>query len=135
VFLSHHACISISSYLLKQLPSFHKTWYEYRVTNGHPLNFIHFYFLPSVIRSWDTVASIAMGWATNGSEFRVPVQSRIFSSPCRLDRFGGPLSLLSSGYGGGVKWQECEADHSPPTSAEVKQMWIYTSTPTYAFMA
>jgi hypothetical protein len=22
-----------------------------------------------------------------------------------------------------------EADHSPPTSAEVKKMWIYTSTP------
>jgi hypothetical protein len=28
-----------------------------------------------------------------------------------------------------------EADHSPPASAEVKKMWIYTSTPTYAFMA
>jgi hypothetical protein len=25
-----------------------------------------------------------------------------------------------------------EADHSPPTSAEVKKMWIYT--PPYAFM-
>jgi hypothetical protein len=24
---------------------------------------------------------------------------------------------------------------SPPTSAEVKKMWIYTSTPPYAFMA
>jgi hypothetical protein len=28
-----------------------------------------------------------------------------------------------------------EADHSPPTSAQVKKMWIYTSTPPYAFMA
>jgi hypothetical protein len=28
-----------------------------------------------------------------------------------------------------------EADHSPPTSAEVKKIWIYTSTPPYAFMA
>jgi hypothetical protein len=28
-----------------------------------------------------------------------------------------------------------EADHSSPTSAEVKKMWIYTSTPPYAFMA
>jgi hypothetical protein len=25
-----------------------------------------------------------------------------------------------------------KADHSPPTSAEVKEMWIYTSTPPYA---
>jgi hypothetical protein len=28
-----------------------------------------------------------------------------------------------------VKWPEREADHSPPTSTEVKKMWIYTSTP------
>jgi hypothetical protein len=35
----------------------------------------------------------------------------------------------------GVKQPGREADHSPPTSAEVKKMWIYTSTPPYAFMA
>jgi hypothetical protein len=34
----------------------------------------------------------------------------------------------------GVKRQGREADHSPPTSAEVKEMWIYTSTPPYTFM-
>jgi hypothetical protein len=28
-----------------------------------------------------------------------------------------------------------EADHSPPTSAEVKKTWMYTSTPPYVFMA
>jgi hypothetical protein len=35
----------------------------------------------------------------------------------------------------GVKRPRREADHSPPTSAEVKKMLIYTSTPPYAFMA
>jgi hypothetical protein len=35
----------------------------------------------------------------------------------------------------GVKRPEREADHSPPTSAEVKKMWIYTTTPLYALMA
>jgi hypothetical protein len=45
----------------------------------------------------------------------------------------GPLSLLSNGYVGGralstgVKWLECEADHSPPARAEVKNVWSYTS--------
>jgi hypothetical protein len=29
----------------------------------------------------------------------------------------------------GVKRPGREVDHSPPTSAEVKKMWIYTSTP------
>jgi hypothetical protein len=33
----------------------------------------------------------------------------------------------------GVKRQRREADHSPPSSAEVKKMWIYTSTPPYVF--
>jgi hypothetical protein len=33
-----------------------------------------------------------------------------------------------------VKPEGCQADHSPPTSAEVKNTWIYTPTPTYAFM-
>jgi hypothetical protein len=35
----------------------------------------------------------------------------------------------------GVKRQGREADCSPPTIAEVKTMWIYTSIPPYAFMA
>jgi hypothetical protein len=35
----------------------------------------------------------------------------------------------------GVKRPGYEADHSPPTSAEVKNTWIYTSTPPYALMA
>jgi hypothetical protein len=30
----------------------------------------------------------------------------------------------------GVKRPEREVDHSPLTSAEIKKMWIYTSTPT-----
>jgi hypothetical protein len=34
-----------------------------------------------------------------------------------------------------VKRQGREADRSPPTSAEVKKMWLYTSTPIYVFMA
>jgi len=35
----------------------------------------------------------------------------------------------------GVKRPVCEADHSPPPSAEVKTVWSYNSTPSYVFMA
>jgi hypothetical protein len=34
-----------------------------------------------------------------------------------------------------VKWLGHDADNLPPTSAEVNNMWIYRSTPPYAFMA
>jgi hypothetical protein len=32
----------------------------------------------------------------------------------------------------GVKRPGCGVDHTPPTSAKVKNAWSYTSTPTYA---
>jgi hypothetical protein len=34
----------------------------------------------------------------------------------------------------GVKQLGHEADHWPPTSAEVKKIWVYTSTPPYFFV-
>jgi hypothetical protein len=34
-----------------------------------------------------------------------------------------------------VKWPGQEADHSPPSSAKVKNAWSYTSTPPYVLMA
>jgi hypothetical protein len=43
----------------------------------------------------------------------------------------GPPNLLSPG----VKRPGRESDHSPPASAEVKKILVYTSTPPYAFTA
>jgi hypothetical protein len=59
----------------------------------------------------------------------------VFSSPPSPDRFWGPPSLLSNGYWWGalserVRRSGHEADHSPPSSVEVKNAWDYTSTPT-----
>jgi hypothetical protein len=34
-----------------------------------------------------------------------------------------------------VKRPECEADHSPSSSAEVENVWSYTYTPQYVYMA
>jgi hypothetical protein len=34
-----------------------------------------------------------------------------------------------------IKWSRCEADHSPPPSAEVRNAWSYTPIPPYVFMA
>jgi hypothetical protein len=41
----------------------------------------------------------------------------------------------TGGFFPGVKRPGREADHSPPATAEIKKIWIYTSTPPYAFMA
>jgi hypothetical protein len=65
--------------------------------------------------SRDSAVGVATGYGLDdrGVGVRVPVGTR---SP-------------------GVKRLGREADHSPSASAEVKKMWIYTSTPPYAFMA
>jgi DNA polymerase-3 subunit alpha len=38
----------------------------------------------------------------------------------------GPTQWVPGALSPGVKWSRLEADHSPPASAEVKKMWIYT---------
>jgi hypothetical protein len=68
---------------------------------------------------------------------RIPEGSRDFTSLYRQDQRWGTPSLLSIEYLGffnGVKHPRREADHSTPTSAEIKKTWIYTSTPSYVFM-
>jgi hypothetical protein len=45
-----------------------------------------------------------------------------------------PIQWVPGALSLGVKWPGREAGHSPPSSAEVKNAWSYTSTPQYAFM-
>jgi hypothetical protein len=55
-----------------------------------------------------------------------------FSSPPLPDRLWGPSSLPSNWYWGlfppGLNRPGRVADHSPPSSVEVKSAWSYTST-------
>ncbi|PNF38622.1 hypothetical protein B7P43_G02306 [Cryptotermes secundus] len=46
-----------------------------------------------------------------------------------------PIQWMLRALSPGVKQPGHEDDHSPPTSGEVKKMWICTSTPRYALIA
>jgi hypothetical protein len=61
---------------------------------------------------------------------RVPVGSRILTSIVQTGSGAHPASypMGTGGSSSGVKLQRREADHSPPTSAEVKKTSVYTST-------
>jgi hypothetical protein len=98
----------------------------------------------SVIMYWcylfrDNVVGIATGYGMDdrGVGVGVPVGSRIFSMSSRpaLGPTRPPIQWVPGTLSPGIKRQGREADHSPPTSAEVKKMWIYTSTSPYTFMA
>jgi hypothetical protein len=96
---------------------------------------------PADVRIYDSSVGIATGYGLDE-------QRGGSSSPGRVKKFS-LLHIVQTGSGvhptsykmgtwvsfPGVKRQGREADHSPLTSAEVKKMWIYTSTPPYVFMA
>jgi hypothetical protein len=90
--------------------------------------------------SWDSVVGIVTVYRLDdqGVGVQVPEESSVFSSPRHPDWLWDPPSLLFNGYqvffSPGVKRPGREADHSPPTSAEVKKTWLHRSTPPYAFM-
>jgi hypothetical protein len=66
-------------------------------------------------------SNLATGWTVRGSN---PGRGKIFfSSPKRPDGLWGPPSLLFNGYRGffpGVKRPGRQINHSPPSSAEIK---------------
>jgi hypothetical protein len=46
-----------------------------------------------------------------------------------------PIQWVPEDLSLGIKRPGREADHSPPSNAEVKNAWIYTSAPQYVFVA
>jgi hypothetical protein len=63
----------------------------------------------------------------------VPAGAENFSLDHRVQTGSGadPASYemgTRGSFPGGVKWPGCETDHSPPSSAEVKKAWSYTTT-------
>jgi hypothetical protein len=84
-------------------------------------------------RSWDSVVCIVTGCGLDdrGVEVRVLVGS---SRPA-LGSIQPPIQWIPGALSPGVKRPGRKAGHSPPASAEVKKMWIYTSAHPYTFMA
>jgi hypothetical protein len=82
-----------------------------------------------------SVAGLRAGWlggsnSGRGWNFFLTPASRPVLGPIQL-----PIEWVPEAVSLGVKLSGREADHSPPSTAEVKNAWSYTSTPQYAFMA
>jgi hypothetical protein len=103
--------------------------------------YINIIFLLRSMRSRDSAVGIATGYWLDDRKFgvRVLVGSGIFSSTPSPDWLLGPTQppnlWVPGALSPGVKRPRRQADHSPPTSAEVKKTWIYTCTSPYVFMA
>jgi hypothetical protein len=88
-----------------------------------------------------SAVGIAIGYGLDdrGVGVRVPVGSRTFTCPHRPDRLLGstqpPIQRGTGTISLRVKRPGLKAEHSLPTSAEVKKTWTYTSIYPYVFMA
>jgi hypothetical protein len=96
-------------------------------------------YKPKRERIRGSLVSIATGYGLHdrGVGVRVPVILRISSMSSRpiLGSTQPPIERVPGALSSGVKLPGREADHSPPATAEVKKMWIYISTSSYAFVA
>jgi hypothetical protein len=133
--------IDVISYRKKKFTILFQSWINlFRVTS-FSLIYLNILQLVCMKASYQRIrgsrgsaVGIATGYGLDdrGVGVRVPVRSRTFTSSSSA-RLWGPPNILSNGYRGpfspGIKWHAREAGHSPPTSAEVKKTWIYTSTP------
>jgi hypothetical protein len=60
---------------------------------------------------------------------RVPSSPFFISSTPALGPTEPPIQWVPGAASPGVKQSGLEADHSPPTIADVKKTWVYTSIP------
>jgi hypothetical protein len=86
--------------------------------------------------SRDSSVGIATGyWLDDrGIRVRVLVKNFLFAASRLALEPTQPIQWVSGVLSQGAKRSGREGDNSPPTSAEVKKTWIYTSTPPYVFM-
>jgi hypothetical protein len=85
-----------------------------------------------------SVQGLASGKTAEGSEFES--RSGQDLSPLHVVQTGSgdhpiPIQRVLGAFSPGIKRPGRDADHLPPTSAEVINTWIYTSTPPYIFTA
>jgi hypothetical protein len=87
--------------------------------------------------SQDGAVSIATAYGLDGRGvgIRVPLGARFFLHIVQTGSEAHPTfcQRVSGKYFSGIKWPRYEDDHSPPTSAEVKNMWIHTFATPYVF--
>jgi hypothetical protein len=125
--------------------SYLKTTLAWYFTRTRKVSLLRSYLLPTCnkapIRA--VIAQSVWRWITGwtigilGFDSRRGLRIFLFTTVSRtaLGPTQPPIQRVPGTVSLGVKRPGREADHTPPSSAEVKNAWSYTSTPQYVFMA
>jgi hypothetical protein len=108
---------------MKKLNMEVKEKYQVEISN-------RFVALESLVESFD----INSAWESIRENIKTSAKDNVVYQKLRHNKpwFGAHPASYPMGTRGsfpGVKRPGCEAYHSPPSSAEVKNVWIYTFTP------
>jgi hypothetical protein len=101
---------------------------------GNYNHYLYYFFQYKTKKSRGSSVGIALGYGLDdrGSWVRFPEGAGNFSfitvSRTALEPTQPPIQWVPGTLSLGVKRLGCETDHSPPSSAEVKNAWSYTST-------
>jgi hypothetical protein len=89
------------------------------------------YLFSTQIRNSSMVYRWATGWIIRGFESRQGLEICLFTIVSRpaLGTILPPIQWIPVAHSLGVKQPGREPDHTPPTSAEVKNVWSYISAP------
>jgi hypothetical protein len=108
-----------------------------RVPSGKQAQLQNLRFWVSTIWSPDSSVGLALGYGLDDREFESRQGAGNFPLHHRVQTGSGThqtsYPMSTRGSFPGVKRPGREVDHSP-SSAEVKNVWSYTSTPQYTFM-
>jgi hypothetical protein len=135
---THGGVISQEDYVLKTAkPKIMYSQYYRKKSRISSLKYMRILIHIQVV-SRDNVVSMTTGYGLDdrGVSVRIPVGPRIFSTSSgpALRPTQPPIQWVLEVLSPRLKQAGRQGDHSPPASAEVKEMWIYTSTLPYAFM-
>jgi hypothetical protein len=87
----------------------------------------------------DNSVGITLGYGLNDERFEAQEMLGIFLFTTvfrtALEPTQSPIQWVLEALSLGVNLPGREADHLPPSTAEVKNAWRYTSTPQFVFMA
>jgi hypothetical protein len=85
-------------------------------------------------RRWDNALGIASGYELELKSQWGEEISFLYFFQTSSGVHQPPIKWVLRATSLGVKWQGREANHSPPTSVEVKKTWVYTSISLYVFI-
>jgi hypothetical protein len=90
-----------------------------RFTHMDTVSGTHYVYIS--LTSWDSLGGIVTDYRLDDRGSNPGGGWEFFFSTPRPDRFWSLPSFLSNGYEGLFPWGRREADHSPPSSAGVKE--------------